>query len=268
MYLNNLVIEITRRCNMLCSHCLRGEAQNKYISDKTLQKFFFKIRDSFIGTLTITGGEPSLAPSRIRAIRQHAIWNRVRFNSFYIVTNGKKLSKDFINAIYGLQQYCDCPDECTIQYSSDKFHTRALDIDKLEPLEFFQGGKGAIEYYQLINEGRAAENYGGRELHLDHYVIDEDNIREGLFYLNSLGNILPSCDLSYESQDNKNMILGNVNDDTFDLFQYAKDWNVKLDEIEAEKKRKEANGTLITFDHDSIYPSYRAVVNDVINQAA
>ena len=31
---NNVVIEITRRCNMCCAHCLRGDAENVDIQEK------------------------------------------------------------------------------------------------------------------------------------------------------------------------------------------------------------------------------------------
>ena len=35
IYVESLVIEVTRRCNMRCEHCLRGDAQNLDISTAT-----------------------------------------------------------------------------------------------------------------------------------------------------------------------------------------------------------------------------------------
>lgn len=32
VYFDSLAVEATRRCNMHCAHCLRGEAENKDIS--------------------------------------------------------------------------------------------------------------------------------------------------------------------------------------------------------------------------------------------
>lgn len=36
IYVNYLAIEVTRRCNMKCEHCLRGDAQNLDISTAVL----------------------------------------------------------------------------------------------------------------------------------------------------------------------------------------------------------------------------------------
>jgi MoaA/NifB/PqqE/SkfB family radical SAM enzyme len=63
MRLNNLVLEITRRCNMKCEHCMRGSAQRVDMSNQTLWNTLKDI-DS-INTLTITGGEPQLKPEAI-----------------------------------------------------------------------------------------------------------------------------------------------------------------------------------------------------------
>ena len=35
---NSLVIEVTRRCNMRCNHCIRGDAQNCDISIESIKK--------------------------------------------------------------------------------------------------------------------------------------------------------------------------------------------------------------------------------------
>lgn len=53
----NLVIEVTRRCNMCCTHCLRGDAQDLDISDEVLETVARNIQPS---SVTFTGGEPSL----------------------------------------------------------------------------------------------------------------------------------------------------------------------------------------------------------------
>ena len=58
MELNNVVIEVTRNCQLWCAHCLRGDAQNITISKEILDDFLSQV--DWIYTLTITGGEPSL----------------------------------------------------------------------------------------------------------------------------------------------------------------------------------------------------------------
>ena len=40
--LNEFAIEITRKCNMKCAHCLRGEAQKRDIHKKYITKVYYK----------------------------------------------------------------------------------------------------------------------------------------------------------------------------------------------------------------------------------
>lgn len=54
----NLILEVTRRCNMNCAHCLRGDAQNMDADPALIPKIFDGIDD--IDTITFTGGEPAL----------------------------------------------------------------------------------------------------------------------------------------------------------------------------------------------------------------
>ena len=34
----NLMLEVTRKCNLTCSHCMRGNPQNLEMSDEILEK--------------------------------------------------------------------------------------------------------------------------------------------------------------------------------------------------------------------------------------
>ncbi len=57
IYVYNLVLEITRKCNAKCIHCLRGNAQNLTMSQEVIDAVFSKI--DRVSSLTLTGGEPS-----------------------------------------------------------------------------------------------------------------------------------------------------------------------------------------------------------------
>ena len=88
MYVNNLVIEITRRCNLKCSHCLRGDVEKIDISDEVLDATFSGI--SHVDTLTITGGEPGLALDRIEQIINHIHFKSIVVDEIYMVSNLRK----------------------------------------------------------------------------------------------------------------------------------------------------------------------------------
>lgn len=235
MYINNLSIEITRRCNLKCSHCMRGNTQSIDISDETLNTFFRRIRGSCISCLNLTGGEPSLALDRIKAVRKYITLYNVEIGNFYLVTNAKNLSSEFIAEIINLHSMCTDNEISQVCYSNDEFHEQAYlnGLDKLELLTFVspRSHKDYPLRYNLINEGRAENNYSGRDIILHNYEIEEDRILEDLIYLNCKGDILPSCDLSYKSQKCKDLILCNVKDEDFDLIKACTDFNDKLDSL-------------------------------------
>lgn len=55
---NDLTIELTRRCNMCCSHCLRGDAQDKSMHIAHIDALLDQTQ--VIGHLHFAGGEPTL----------------------------------------------------------------------------------------------------------------------------------------------------------------------------------------------------------------
>jgi MoaA/NifB/PqqE/SkfB family radical SAM enzyme len=59
VYISQLIVEVTRRCNMMCDHCLRGDEQSIDMSDDVIKAVLSGV--SSIGSLVFTGGEPTLA---------------------------------------------------------------------------------------------------------------------------------------------------------------------------------------------------------------
>ena len=96
-YVSSLIIEITRRCNMACEHCLRGNAQNLDITRPMLEKIFEPIAS--VDTITFTGGEPALRPQLLMETLEVAKLFNVDVAQVYVVTNGKEVSDEFLSAI-------------------------------------------------------------------------------------------------------------------------------------------------------------------------
>jgi hypothetical protein len=177
---------------------------------ETLRKALVDV--SSIGTITFTGGEPSLNVPFIRYFTEYVRGWRIPVERFYVITNGKVASKALAEALTKLSWWCGCPDECSLIISQDNFH-RELGynqwpaIECYEYLPFFHGGerKGDIEY--PLNQGLALENgIGLRNERLDPIIltVEEDGSvsqNEGTVYVNVNGDVVPSCDLSYDNQD-------------------------------------------------------------------
>lgn len=94
----NLILEITRRCNMNCAHCMRGEAQNIDIPFEVIDKALENV--SHIGNLTLTGGEISLNPPAISYVAQQIIKRGINVDNIYMVTNGKLVTADFFDGMH------------------------------------------------------------------------------------------------------------------------------------------------------------------------
>lgn len=90
----DLTLELTRRCNMKCPHCLRGDAEDLDMSRQVIENTFSAMRE--ISTLTFTGGEPSLVPELMQYALSMAKKYHVRVTEAYLATNGLAISEKFM----------------------------------------------------------------------------------------------------------------------------------------------------------------------------
>ena len=214
----DLVIEVTRRCNMNCAHCIRGDAENMDINPEYLEFLTSCVNPM---SVTFTGGEPSL---NIEAIKQyfrrmkekeHGIYN------FYVVTNGKENQEEL--ALTLLRAYPDMeePEYCGLALSIDQFHETPSpkDYSIFEGLSFFNKNDkthnlNKVDDRWVICTGRASNNGIGcrspksivkdfDEWIEDWYYQGDDIVVEvEMLYVSANGNILNDCDLSYDDIDN------------------------------------------------------------------
>ena len=55
-----LNMELTRRCNMQCAFCARGQAQNIDMSHEVIDATLNQLNGVYINNLRLNGGEPLL----------------------------------------------------------------------------------------------------------------------------------------------------------------------------------------------------------------
>lgn len=212
--IDDLVIEITRQCNMSCSHCVRGPQQNKIIKTEYLETLFASVEH--IGVLTISGGEPSLHPKKIIEIISIAKKHNVYIDNFYIVTNGKNITSEFLMACIELYVYCGDNEITAVEMSQDNYHEPIYDDDcnKLTALSFFRIRDNLSS---LINQGNAEINgIGNHENRLENFIINDEYIQEGIVYLNCNGDLIAGCDWSYENQEHH--VICHVDNITVEAF--------------------------------------------------
>ena len=208
---NSVFIEVTRRCNMCCAHCLRGDAESIDIQEKYIDAFLDSFETgAYISSLTFTGGEISLNIPAIRYTLKAVKERGIAVGSFYMVTNGK--------AVDDKDDY-----SCGLCISSDDFHEEisSESASILSGLKYNYDDK-VTDFHKnyLLNEGRAknldSNIYKKREPYVDklEYEFSKTggiDFYSGELYLNAIGDVVSGCDLSYESQ--KKYRFGNVMDE-------------------------------------------------------
>lgn len=125
---NGLMVEITRKCQLQCAHCMRGDAQEIDIDKKTIETLLKQTSE--IEYLQFTGGEPTLNISGMEFFLDTMIKNNIPLYRLQIITNGVLLSKQFTEL---LKHYYDWIEKNNSIYnniiklyvSSDKYHNGA-----------------------------------------------------------------------------------------------------------------------------------------------
>lgn len=200
--MSDLVIETTRRCNMECAHCLRGDPEPLDFDPDTLTRYLAAAPDplDYINTITFSGGEPSLVPHIIQKCLEICRDQNVTVDNFFISTNGKKPPQTQALAFLGVclewWAYCIDNEAGGIRISTDEHHTNEGQdprwIETLKQLRFTFTEGVMFRPGEWFKQGRAS-NWGTRDVTID----PEDDPPH---YLNALGEVILGCDWSYKNQ--------------------------------------------------------------------
>lgn len=127
-----LIIEITRKCNMKCAHCLRGDAQNITMSREVIDRIFEDAADC--KKILFTGGEPLLALDEIEYFVDKLIASNWTTNNVVMIINGTIRNKKLIDIA---NRFCNSRDNGIFQIiiSDDEFHDA---VESTSTLKFYQ----------------------------------------------------------------------------------------------------------------------------------
>jgi uncharacterized radical SAM superfamily Fe-S cluster-containing enzyme len=207
----DVVLEVTRRCDMKCTHCLRGCAENIDMSQDIADTFLNSAES--IGSLVFTGGEPVLNSDLVIHIIDRIIDENIPLEYFYMVTNAGVFSEELFNKIIDLYNYVEDKYLSNVFVSFDKFHDQSKTITKnsarWKTLEFYGDAFERLTddsfSDNLINDGLAKENnIGTVNYHYNNMLVEDNNIWSK-FYLNAKGYILSDYNMSYKTQDENSL---------------------------------------------------------------
>lgn len=167
----DLTFELTRRCNMRCSHCLRGDAENVDLTSMDINSVLDQTEA--IGRLIVTGGEPILNLRAIQHLVNEIARRGIPLMRAQIITNAliyeerlvaiaKRLSEiTRLTQVHGYGNTEWEPWRVSIGVSLDRYH-ESPEICKKHYLRYKNALKGFAEVLKVghgnapRNEGRAA----------------------------------------------------------------------------------------------------------------
>ena len=217
---HDLCIETTRRCNMACAHCMRGDAMNRDLDPALLDKLFSRL--SGICTITPTGGEPSLNPTALLQIRDAILKYNLPVIGVYLVTNGKEITDEFLHNFLSLLLATEMdPEVSGLALSQDMFHDKIpyRNKAKLSMFPCFRDDDKKTDWTRtpVLNIGRGAEIVivSNRDPYRPQNTLNcwfnNDTIQlSEVLTLTVDGYLLPYGDYSYEEVEN--LAICNVND--------------------------------------------------------
>lgn len=220
--INALAIGVTRKCNLGCKHCLKGNAQFLSVDTDAIDQFLSK-NVSHIGSLCLTGGEPTLAIECIEAIYRSIVKHGITLDCVKIPTNGKNQPEKFFNLLNEIYDYTKKPSGNCVRISLDKWHFpddtsemgRALSqrhigyrTAKVRGLLKFGISLEILNDDGFILSGRAKKlppevlkNLNVCDQPSPHVTITTRQNTIELLYISSKGNIVPNNDLEYTEED-------------------------------------------------------------------
>ena len=218
--IHDLCIETTRRCNMTCAHCMRGDAMNRDLDPTLLDKLFSRL--SGIGNVTPTGGEPSPNPAALLQIRDAIVKYNIPVAGVYLVTNGKEITDEFLHNFLSLLLATEMdPEVSGLALSQDMFHDKISYANKAKLAMFpcFRDDDKKTDWTRtpVLNIGRGAEIVivSNRDPYRPQNTLNcwfnNDTIQlSEVLTLTVDGYLLPYGDYSYEEVEN--LAICNVND--------------------------------------------------------
>lgn len=232
-----VALELTRRCNLKCSHCMRGEAQNMEMEEKIIDLLAEQVNS--IEFLYLTGGEPLLNAKLIKYIADKVTSGNLNIGAIDLTTNGTILDKTVELDLNRMAAYCKNKYGYTSGFgiSNDNFHGVT---DKEKCLQFYSNycGENMIIKIKEDKKPDGGLTFSGKA---KDFVNDKSKIQIVLYNtchriefetekaevkcpieISALGNFHLAYGTSYKDDDKPEHIIGNLYTDN--MADKIKEW--------------------------------------------
>lgn len=175
---DDLTIEITRRCQLKCQHCFRGQKQNIDISKETIDHLLNQTE--VIGRLAFTGGEPTLNLDMMEYFLEQLYERRIPLFKLHIITNGFEKSERFVELVKSYSemiQLCYLDADIDIEYyvtigiSDDKYH---VGVDIADAIKYYKKNLKGYAKVLPARQGRIPVASGNAK-NLPEAILPENN---------------------------------------------------------------------------------------------
>jgi hypothetical protein len=201
--IQNLAVEITRKCNKRCRHCLRGGAQKRSTTTEIIDKVLAAA--DFIKCVVPTGGEPFLEPDLTAHLISEA-GRKDELTTFFIATNGS-VSPFSWDGRRILNALGTCEDTSVIRVSQGIHHKPCHeewhDLDGV----MFDNREVIVSPYtddNILMRGLAEANGLGRRVEpakAKFRTEGKNTLCVSMLYVDVFGRVFSDCDLSYRMMD-------------------------------------------------------------------
>lgn len=127
MYVEKIMLEFTRNCDLICEHCCRGDKEIVNMSLDTIDNVFNGVKH--VEEIFLTGGEPLIAIIQLEYLAKLISEGMISVDRVSFITNATVLSSRILKVLKTLSEHV----ELDIRLSSDIFHI--FELERLGWLE-------------------------------------------------------------------------------------------------------------------------------------